>query len=71
MGYRSKQRILNWWNSSGQKTLKEMVLAILTGVRWNVRAVLIWISLMTKDAEHFFRCFVAIWYLFFSWEFLV
>jgi hypothetical protein len=39
-----------------------LILAILTGVIWNLRAVLICISLMIKDAEHFFRCFSAIQY---------
>ena len=35
-------------------------LSILIGLRWNLRVILIWISLMTKNAEHFFRCFSAI-----------
>jgi hypothetical protein len=38
------------------------ILAIVTGVRWNLRVVLICISLMIKDDEHFFRCFSAIQY---------
>ena len=38
-----------------------LILAILTGVRWNHRVILICISLMTKDFEHFFKCFLAIW----------
>jgi hypothetical protein len=39
-----------------------LILAILTGIRWNLRVVLISISLMIDDAEHlgFFRCFSAV-----------
>jgi len=39
-----------------------LILAILTGVRWNLRVVLIFISLKTKDVEHFFSCFSVIQY---------
>jgi hypothetical protein len=38
------------------------ILAILTGVRWNLRVVLICILQTIKDGEHFFRCFSAIHY---------
>jgi hypothetical protein len=37
-----------------------LILAIVTGIRWNLRVVLICISLMTKDVEHFFRCFSTV-----------
>jgi hypothetical protein len=37
-----------------------LILAILIGVRWNLRVILICISLITKHSEHFFRCFSVI-----------
>ena len=37
-----------------------LILAILTGIRWNLRVILTCISVITKDFEHVFRCFSAI-----------
>ena len=37
-----------------------LILAILIGVRLNLRVILICISLITKNFEYFFRCFSAI-----------
>jgi hypothetical protein len=48
-----------------QHLLVVFLMTILTGVRLNLSVVLIYISLMARDGEHFFMCF------FWPFEFLL
>ena len=41
-------------------SLEFLILAILIGVRWNLRIILIYISLMIKDVENLFKYFFEI-----------
>jgi hypothetical protein len=43
-----------------------LMVAILTRVRSNLNMVLVCISFIAKDVDHFFMCFLAIWTSFFE-----
>jgi hypothetical protein len=43
-----------------------LMIAILTGMRWNLSVILICIAFLATDGEHFFMCFWAIWISFFE-----
>jgi hypothetical protein len=62
-GYTSLQPHQQWRNvllSPHPRQHLSPEFLILTDVRWNLRVILICISLMTKDVDHFFRCLSAI-----------
>jgi hypothetical protein len=42
------------FSTSSPTPAEFFILAILTGMQWNLRVVLIGISLMNRDVEHFF-----------------
>jgi hypothetical protein len=44
------------------QSLNVLILATLIGIKGNLRMILICISLMTKDLEHFLKCFSAVQY---------
>jgi hypothetical protein len=45
-----------------------LMITVLTGIRWNLNRVLICISFMTRDVEHFFMCLCFGHLGFFLWK---
>jgi hypothetical protein len=43
-----------------QHLLLPLIMVILTGMRWNLTVILIWISFITRKGEHFFMYLLAI-----------
>jgi hypothetical protein len=43
-----------------------LMITILTGVKWNLNVILVYISFMVKDVEHVLIVFIG--HLYFSWE---
>jgi hypothetical protein len=49
-----------WELNSGPLGKQSVLLTILIGIKLNLGVIFIYISLMSKDAEHFFKYFSAI-----------
>jgi hypothetical protein len=67
-GCTSFQSLQQWWSVPLSPhphqpilLLKCLILSILTGLRWNLKVVLIFISMITKKDEHFFKFMLDIW----------